>query len=128
FLIVFGHGAAVFRKTRLYAFERFLVQHQPTSEQRGGGLLSEVVVGRTESAGQYYQVAGLEQLGQRFFQPLRVISHDRLAILVYPERGEPARDERGVGIDYVAEQQFRTDRQNGGGFKLHTILLPFIYF
>lgn len=109
--MVLGHvGVALAVQTAQTCLLR-LVELERDAERAGHDLLGQVVARRAEAAGRNDEVgAGAGKL-HRLLKPRAVIADNGLPIDIDAQLREQARDSRRVGIDGVAEEQFRCRRQ-----------------
>ena len=90
--------------------QNVLVQLQLPAKGFTDGLFGQIVVSRPQTAGGNNDVRPPAGNLQSVRQTLRVVPHHRVVVDRYPQGAETLGDHLRVGIGDVAQEQFRTDR------------------
>ena len=107
--IAFGHHSAAAREKIAHVSFGFGVPLGSKTEQFHADFLGDVVRCGAETAGQKHNIAAGQCLLYRFAQTRGIVAHGRA-----PQNGDPhgrqfRRQKRRVGVDDLAQQQFRAD-------------------
>ena len=125
-LVVGGHDHVAPAEPPVDLLQQPRVPHELAAAHLGDDLPGEVVPGRPEPAAGDDQVGPVQGPADDVLHASGVVAHDGLEEEVDPQVGQALGHPRGVGIDDLAQQQFRP---NGDDFSVrHDRLLPmFVY-
>ena len=104
-----GHRASNFAKARFDHFHHSGIAREFATEQIGHGVARAIVFGGAEASAGDDEFDALGRFLERIAQRGEIIADHRLARHLDAEPVELRGEEKGIGIDPVRGQQFRSD-------------------